>query len=79
MYTLQNNTWQNEWEISNTKLNKTRNYILLWPNNSFTGKEEITTNRPRIGQTKFTRAFLMKRKVPSICPIYNNCPLTDTF
>ncbi|XP_025423827.1 uncharacterized protein LOC112693116 [Sipha flava] len=69
------NIWQNEWKSSNTKLNEIKNHILPWPNNTLTRKEEVVINRLRIGHTRLTHAFLMKKEDPPICPTCND-PMT---
>jgi len=62
------NIWQNEWKTSNTKLTEIKKHILPWPNNTLTRKEEVVINRLRIGYTRLTHAFLMKREDPPVCP-----------
>ncbi|XP_060868680.1 uncharacterized protein LOC132943669 [Metopolophium dirhodum] len=69
------NIWQNEWKTSNTKLNEIKNHILPWPNNTLTRKEEVVINRLRIGHTRLTHAFLMKKEDPPMCPTCND-PMT---
>lgn len=51
-------------ENINTKLNEIKNHSLPWTNNAFTRKEEVAINRLKIGHTKATRVYLIKKENP---------------
>lgn len=69
------NIWQKEWKTSYTKLNEIKNHILPWPINTLTRKEEVIINKLRIGQTRLTHVFPMKKEDPPMCLTYND-PMT---
>jgi len=75
MDTLQQ--WEKEWKNMTTKLNEIKRTILPWtfPTNT-PRKYESAINRLRIGHTRLTHSFLMKKEEPSNCL---RCGGSNTF
>ena len=60
--------WENKWQKMNTKLNEIKRTIRPWtfPSNT-PRKYESAINRLRIGHTRLTHLYLMKKEEPPTC------------
>ncbi|XP_050066278.1 uncharacterized protein LOC126555393 [Aphis gossypii] len=69
--------WDSDWrQVTDNKLREIKYSVEPWPKHNFSNrKEEIIINRLRIGHTRVTHDYLMKKTEPSLC---RSCNLPNT-
>ncbi|KAE9533356.1 hypothetical protein AGLY_009259 [Aphis glycines] len=61
--------WDSDWrQVTDNKLREIKYSVEPWPKHNFSNrKEEIIINRLRIGHTRVTHDYLMKKTEPPLC------------